>query len=56
MLDQLERAAKAANLKLVVVPDLGRDAVVLTRYGLLLIDAAAAESRADSLCDWLRAG
>ena len=41
------------KLRRVVVQDLGRDAVLLTRYGLVLVDADAAVERSADIDFWL---
>lgn len=44
---------KRANLRPVVVPNLGRDAVVFTHYGIVMLDAEAVASRPDDIAEWL---
>jgi len=41
-----------AGLRPIMVPDLGRDALLLEEYGLALIDPGANE-RLDRIADWL---
>lgn len=43
----------ATTLRRIIVDNLGRDAVILTRYGLVLVDARAAAERPDMIAAWL---
>ncbi|CAL8980378.1 hypothetical protein PROP_03148 [Propionicimonas sp. T2.31MG-18] len=49
----LAEPLERAHLRPIVVDDLGHDALVLHRYGLAMIDAAALAERADKLVSWL---
>lgn len=48
-------AIAPATLRMVIVEDLGRDALVLSRYGLVLVDARAAVERPGAIQAWLNA-
>ena len=57
MLDSaLTVALERRGLRPILVDDLGRDALVFTRYGLALLDRAAATSRAAELAEFIAAG
>lgn len=45
----------ATKLRTILVNDLGRDALVFTRYGLALVDSAAAAARPAEIAAWLDA-
>lgn len=55
MPEKMIEALSRANLRPVVVDDLGSDALIFRRYGLALLDAAAIKERADVVCAWLSA-
>ena len=53
MLSDDVQAAKKKKLRTILVEDLGRDALVFSRYGLALVDAEAAVLRPASVSAWL---
>ena len=44
------------GLRPIVVTDLGRDALLFTRYRIILLDAEAVRDRSTSVADWLTTG
>jgi hypothetical protein len=53
--DTVAAACRDVGLRAVFVDDLGRDALVFSRYQLVLIDADAAEQRPDVIAEFIAA-
>lgn len=52
MLPEVVQVLSIVGIRPVIVPDLGRDALLLLEYGLMLIDGDLSVEKVDNVIDW----